>query len=89
MKNLVLLALACLMLPGCTYSSANMMRAKGEDIHVFGAWGYVRCKNSAVTLYRSTDVISFLKDKDAKYPKIPARPTIDEDGTDITIGKTK
>jgi hypothetical protein len=75
------------MLSGCTYSSANLMRAKGDDIMVFGAWGYVHCVNSSVTLYRSTDAIAYPKDPKQPFPKIPARPTIAEDGTDITIGK--
>lgn len=76
-------------LSGCIYSSANLIRAKGEDIYVLHPAGYVHCKNSSITLYRSTDTMSYLKDKDAKYPKVPARPTISEDGTDITIGKVK
>ena len=90
MRNILfftVILLVFVMLSGCTYSSANMMRVKGEHVKVFGAWGYVDCTNAAVTMYRSTDAISYLKDKEAKYPKIPARPTIDEDGTDITIGK--
>jgi hypothetical protein len=62
------------------------MRAKGENITVFGAWGYVNCKNSAVTLYRSTDAIAYPKKTETKYPKIPARPTVTEDDQDITIG---
>ena len=72
---------------GCIYSSANLIRAKGDSIYVIHPAGIVDCKNAAVTLYRSTDAMSYLKDKDAKYPKVPTRPTIDEDGTDITIGK--
>jgi hypothetical protein len=87
-KLIVAAVLLQLTLSGCAYSSANLMRAKGDDIMVFGAWGYVKCKNSSITLYRSTDAISYLKDKDAKYPKIPPRPTISEEGTDIVIGKT-
>jgi hypothetical protein len=63
-----------------------MMRAKGDHIKVLGAWGYVDCVNSAVTLYRSTDAIAYPKGS-KEYPKIPQRPTISEDGTDITIGK--
>lgn len=84
----IVVALAlCVSLVGCAYSSATLMRARGDHVKVFGAWGYVDCTNAAVTLYRSTDAISYLKDKDAKYPKIPARPTVAENGMDITIGK--
>lgn len=72
---------------GCIYSSANLIRAKGDSIYVIHPAGIVDCKNASVTLYRSSDAASYLKDPTAKYPKIPARPTIDEDGTDITIGK--
>lgn len=77
----------CFLLSGCVYSSANMMRAKGEYIKVFGAWGWVECKNAAVTMYRSMDAISYLKKEG--YPKIPPRPTVSEDGTDIVIGKVQ
>lgn len=83
---MVVVMVIALTLSGCVYSSANMMRAKGDHVKVFGAWGYVDCVNSQVTLYRSMDAIAYPKDKDTKYPKIPARPTVSEDGTDITIG---
>ena len=86
-KLIALVVLIPFVLCGCIYSSANLLRAKGENIQVLGAWGYVKCINSAVTLYRSTDAMSYMKDKDAKYPKVPARPTVTEDGTDIVIGK--
>ncbi len=92
MRKLVLLtATIILLLPiilsGCIYSSANLIRAKGDSIYVIHPAGIVDCKNASVTLYRSSDAMSYLKDKDAKYPKVPTRPTIDEDGTDIIIGK--
>lgn len=86
---LVVIMVACAMtISGCIYSSANLIRAKGDSIYVIHPAGIVDCKNASVTLYRSSDAASYLKDPTAKYPKIPARPTIDEDGTDITIGKT-
>ena len=86
MRRLAILLLVCVLLPGCVYSSANMMRAKGEYVKVFGAWGWVECKNAAVTLYRSTDTISTIKGN-LDYPKVPTRPTVTEEGTDIVIGK--
>ena len=82
----IVVFLLLFMLSGCTYSSSNLLRAKGEDIMVFGAWGYVHCVNSSVTLYRSQDSISYIKGN-KEYPKIPVRPTYSEDGTDVTIGK--
>ena len=89
MRRTILFGISILLvvvLSGCVYSSANMMRAKGEYIKVFGAWGWVECKNSAVTMYRSSDSISYIKGKQ-EYPKIPTRPTITEDDMDIIIGK--
>jgi len=62
------------------------MRAKGEYLKVFGAWGWVEGNNISITMYRSMDTLSYIEDKD--YPKIPPRPTISEDGTDIVIGKS-
>jgi hypothetical protein len=87
MKKLFGLVFVMFFLSGCVYSSANMMRAKGEYIKVFGAWGWVECKNSSITLYRSNDSISYMKGEG--YPKIPTRPTVTEEGTDIVIGKNK
>ena len=87
MKIVVIALALCLILSGCIYSSANLIRAKGEDIYVIHPAGLVHCKNSSITLWRSTDTMSYMKDKDAKYPKVPARPTVTEEGTDITIGK--
>ncbi len=80
------LVIACFV-GGCTYSSSSMLRAQGADIHVFGAWGYIRCKDSSVTLYRSTDAISHIKGEE--YPKVPVRPNISEtaDSSTLNIGK--
>jgi len=72
----------CMSLTGCTYSSANLMRAQGKDIMVFGAWGYVHCIDSAVTFYRSTDATGEKKDD---YPRLPTRPTITEAGEASTV----
>jgi hypothetical protein len=83
----VVLMIVCITLSGCIYSSANLIRAKGDSIYVIHPAGIVDCKNASVTLYRSTDAASYMKNPDQKYPKVPPRPTIDEDGTDITIGK--
>jgi len=92
MRKIILFSIVfmlCIGLSGCVYSSANLMRAQGKEINVLGAWGWVNCKESSVTLYRSTDAISYPKDPNTKYPKIPARPTIQEESeaASFNVGK--
>lgn len=84
--RILLSVIMCLCLTSCTYSSANLMRTQGGDVTVLGAWGFVRCINSSVTLYRSMDTTSEKKDD---FPKIPTRPTISESGQagQVNIGK--
>ena len=85
---LLLAVVVCLSLSSCIYSSANLLRAQGKEINVLGAWGWVKCVDSSVTLYRSTDAIKYIKGND-KYPKVPARPSIQEESeaSSMNIGK--
>jgi len=86
---IALLLCVVLMLSGCIYSSANLIRAQGKKITVLCPSAYVNCIDSSVTLYRSTDAISYLKDKDAKYPKVPTRPTISEEAESSSFNAGK
>lgn len=80
----------CLVLSGCVYSSANLMRAQGKEVNVLGAWGWVKCVDASVTMYRSTDAIAYPKDPKTAYPKIPARPNYqaESEAESVNIGKT-
>jgi hypothetical protein len=88
MKRLILFSIVFILcmgltgLSGCTYSSANLMRAEGDDIMVFGAWGYVHCQNSAVTLYTGRATNSTKKDD---YVRLPAMPDIEASKTNAKI----
>jgi len=87
---LILCVVFCMGLTGCTYGSANMIRAQGGDIFVFWGTGWVKTQNASVTIFRSMDVIQHMKNGTA-YPKIPTRPTITEEGEggSINIGKAQ
>ncbi len=86
MRYLVIVILLCFCLSGCTYSSANLIRAQGGKVTVFWGTGFVHCVNSALTFYRSMDTTSEKKDD---FPKLPVRPTISEagQGGQVNIGK--
>ena len=82
MKKIMLLVICvvlCLSLSSCIYSSANLVRAQGKHITVLCPGAYVNATESSVTLYRSTDAMTYMKNPTAKYPKVPARPTIQEE----------
>ena len=88
--KLVMISFALVIgLSGCMYGSANLLRAQGKEINVLCEGGWVNCKEASVTMYRSTDAIAYVKDKDAKYPKLPARPTIQEEAesSSFNVGK--
>ena len=65
------------------------MRAQGKEINVLGAWGWVKCVDASVSMYRSTDAIAYPKDPNTKYPKVPPRPTIQEEAESSSFNAGK